>query len=157
MTKRGLAHRICPAKRHAAMKMGQRRPARRRQGCRGWKRDHIATQQAGFLDSRSYISLDNHRLLYGEDKSLLRIQVWAAAQGKCGVCGTEAPLNSQEENRGNLRHLENKHNDFRRCDCPEGCMWAHQKTCHMDLDHPGPRLQSIPLVMAERGGNGRPA
>ena len=149
--KRGLCHQVCPSRKHVTMKMGQRRPARRRQGCRGFKRDHVATEAARFADDRSYISLEKdgiaHELLFGIDKELRFETIAKQTKRICAKCKKFAP-------DGEWHHVKNGPGE--RCDCLHNAEWRHTE-CHSVIEHPQPQLRSIPLVMAERGGNVRPA
>ena len=136
VSKKGLVHNICPAKRHVAMKMGQRRPARRRQGCRAFKRDESATVAACFQDPRSYISLDNHMLLFGFDK----IAQYEVIFNECN------PENLTRE-EGDWHHLTNSHNDHRRCDCKEGGIFIRTST--HKKQHVQVKFQSVPQLGVE--------
>lgn len=144
MTKRGLAHNICKARKHVTMKMGAGRPARRRQGCRGFKRDEIATQKRNFEDSRSYVSLDDppHLILFGRDKEAQRQIIFASRDGICQIEGQHC-LGRIDFYSGEWHHVANAHNDFRRCDCKEGALVAC-KNCHFE-QHVQTELRSIPM------------
>ena len=145
MTKKGLVHNICKARKHAAMKMGQRRPARRRQGCRGWKRDSTATVLAAFIDPRSYISLSEppHLILYGADKQQIRTLIYERDCGHCRTCRKELTFNEME-----WSHMLGVHNSFKKCDCPEGGISSCHE-CHVKHENWNPQLRTIPLEASE--------
>ena len=147
VTKKGLVHNICPAKRRVAMKMGQRRPAKRAQGCRGWKRDNLATMLAAFVDPRSYISLSEppHLILYGPDKQQIRTLIYERDCGHCRTCGAELRDATME-----WSHMLNAHNSFKRCDCPEGGI-SSCHNCHMKHENWEPKLRSVPQLGYEPG------
>ena len=100
---------------------------------RGFKRDIPGTKAAKFLDKRSFRSIDGHDLLFGADKGVRRQQIMDRDGQNCRVCGAHA---LERLGMGEWRHLENEHNNFRRCDCMEGGQWAHH-SCHFKADHPG--------------------
>jgi hypothetical protein len=86
---------------------------------RGFKRNHEATAQAGFHSKASFISLDGHLVLYGADKKPIRLLIYQRDRGICRECGHTAGWF-----RGEWHHVANEHNNFRRCDCPEGGEWV---------------------------------
>jgi hypothetical protein len=141
MKREGLAHRICPSRKHEPMKMGVRRPARRKQGCRGFGRNEIETARHGFKDSRSYVSLDDppHLILYGLDKEPIREEIYKRDNGDCVLCGR--PLTFQEME---WHHVRNDHNNYRRCDCAAGGITTCRE-CHEREEAWGVRLKSIPM------------
>jgi len=110
------------------------------------KRDIQATKAAKFTDKRSFRTLDGHDLLFGVDKSARRTEIWQRDKGICKICGlmTYQGTYALSGERGEWRHLANRHNGFKRCDCMEGGEWAHH-SCHFAADHPGvqwtPRAQ----------------
>jgi hypothetical protein len=120
---------------------------------RGFKRDMNETlnlRASGYFKDRdSFRSRDGHDLLGPKDKEARWAEIFDHYGGICGICGEYA--SPQAFNKGEWRHMKNEHNNFRRCDCVAGAGWAHH-ACHFRVDHPGPQLRSIPLVMAERGG-----
>ena len=83
---------------------------------RGFKKSPIETQGWNFRDSRSFVSLNGHLVLYGEDKSNQRQAVYGKAKGKCEVCGKEAPLET-----GEWHHLETEVG--KHCDCLHNSSW----------------------------------
>jgi hypothetical protein len=90
---------------------------------RGFKKDGPATYAENFWDKRSFLSLDDHALLYGKDKSQQRHQIFLHANPD-GISEAE----------GEWHHVRNEHNNFRRCDCVEGGLWVrkgHAKTMHV--------------------------
>ena len=76
---------------------------------RGFKRARVATEEAGFKDNGSYVSLDGHLLLYRKDKAAQRHQIFLHCN----------PDNIPED-QGEWHHLRNEHNQNRRCDCLSG-------------------------------------
>jgi hypothetical protein len=99
---------------------------------RGFKRSIPLTKEAGFVDKRSWRSIDGHDLLFGVDKSARRTQIYQRDKSICQICKRPAPGGCS----GEWRHLANEHNGFKRCDCMEGGEWAHH-ACHFAADHPG--------------------
>jgi hypothetical protein len=140
----GLAHRICPSRKYQPIKMGVRRPARRKQGCRGFKRNEIATQLRNFEDSRSYVSLDDppHLILFGKDKAAQRQLIFAERDDICEIQGPNC-LGRVSQESGHWHHVANAHNQFRRCDCKEGAVISCEP-CHRD-EHAQVELHSIPM------------
>lgn len=132
VTKKGLVHNICPSRKHVTMKMGARRPARRKQGCRGFKRDEFATQRAGFLDSRSHQSLDGHLLLFGRDKEIQFENIF--------LLRNPDKLTREE---GEWHHLRCAHNDYRRCDCIDGGEFI--RIAEHKKEHVRVQLKSVPM------------
>jgi hypothetical protein len=149
MTKNGLAHNICPSRKHIAMKMGERRPARRRQGCRGFKRNEAATVKRNFEDPRSYVSLDEppHLILFGKDKEAQRQIIFATRDGICQIQG-EHCLGRIDFYSGEWHHVSNAHNQFRRCDCKEGAL-VICKNCHLE-QHVQVKLGRIPQLVTDQ-------
>jgi hypothetical protein len=97
---------------------------------RGFKRSIPDTEAAGFCDRRSFRSIDGHDLLAGRDKQQRHDDIQYRDRSTCQICKHLAL-------DGEWRHLENEHNQFRRCDCMEGGEWAHHN-CHFNSDHKGP-------------------
>lgn len=52
---------------------------------RGAKRAFAATEAKNYLDPRSFVSLDSHEYLYGDDIGERRREVWERAHGYCEV------------------------------------------------------------------------
>ena len=134
---KGFCHRICPRRKHKVMKMGKRRPAKRPQGQRGFKRDPFLTRNRQFLDKRSYVSQlksingereQNHLVLYGEDKAIQRAVIADRDGFLCRKCGKHVDCTE-----GEWHHVENSAG--KRCDCQHNSEWRC-KSCHSPLEHP---------------------
>jgi hypothetical protein len=141
-TKSGeICHRICPRRKHKPMKMGKRRPAKRPQGQRGFKRSSVYTKARNFLDRRSYVGLDRegnpHDILYGEDLSVRRAEVFDRDVGICRKTGVYVGWEA-----GEMDHIENEAG--KRCDCMVNLQWI-TKPAHI-AEHPEKqlRLRSVP-------------
>ena len=52
---------------------------------RGAKRAFAATEEKNYLDPRSFVSLDGHEYLHGDDIGERRREVWERAKGYCEV------------------------------------------------------------------------
>jgi hypothetical protein len=52
---------------------------------RGAKRDNTETMARNFMDDRSFVSMDGHDYLYGDDIGDRRREVWERAHGYCEV------------------------------------------------------------------------
>jgi hypothetical protein len=102
---------------------------------RGFKRSIPLKKEAGFVDKRSWRSIDGHDLLRGADKSARRTEIAQRDNFICQICGDDA-FPRADRGDGEWRHLANEHNGFKRCDCMEGGEWAHH-ACHFAADHPG--------------------
>jgi hypothetical protein len=119
---------------------------------RGFKKDYADTHEAyatrRFVDNecRSFLSLpkvihgedeQQHEILWGEDKSKRRHEVYEAAKGICKHCGVFVA-----EDEGDMCHIEDKAG--KRCDCLGNLYWAHgfntpmgkAPNCHFAADHP---------------------
>ena len=96
----------------------------------------------GFLDDRSYIETRTGRVvLFGQDKTKLRREIYARAGGRCEIlregkrCGKFAPWDGI--GHGELVHIRNK--AFKRNDTLEFTEWGC-RACHARRDHPGPQF-----------------
>lgn len=110
---------------------------------RGFRRDNAATNIARGLgelrDKRSFISLpkqthgelQGHKILYGADKSAMRVYLfqvnWAQNNGigRCENCGRHVT-----EVSGEWHHLRSKAGE--RCDCVPGNGAVFCHLCHHD-------------------------
>lgn len=98
----------------------------------------------GFLDPRSYVETRTGRVvLFGADKTKLRRDVYARAQGKCEIewdgkrCGKFAAWDGI--GKGELVHIRGA--AFKRNDTLEHTQWGCRE-CHSRRDHPGPQFVS---------------
>jgi hypothetical protein len=147
---KGVCHQVCPSRKHVAMKMGERRPARRRQGQRGFKRWDEETARRNFEDPRSYVSLDDppHLILFGKDKAAQRQLIFAERDGVCEIQGPNC-LGRVSQESGHWHHVASTHNQFRRCDCKEGAVISCEP-CHRG-QHVQVHLRRIPQLTTDQG------
>lgn len=89
---------------------------------RGAKRDRSATKGRGFRDRCSFVSLDGHDYLRGEDMGLRRNNVFERDGGRCLTCGAW-----YGEATGHVHHLQS--GLVGRCDCFHNLEWSCPK-CH---------------------------
>lgn len=68
---------------------------------RGTKIDREATKGCHFLDPRSFLSIDGHHYLKGDDIRERRTDVYERDKGICQKCGSFA-----DWNRGHMHHLQ---------------------------------------------------
>lgn len=93
---------------------------------RGAKTDIAVTKMMHdnriFADSRSFVSLDAHLFLYGQDKEYQRSRVFADSRGLCVACGREITWETFEWDhvQGGL---------VGRCDCLHNAA-AKCRECH---------------------------
>jgi len=93
---------------------------------RGFKRDNTETAARNFDDPRSFVSLDGHMLLYGEDYKAQRQRVFFRDRGICQYC--YKPIDVEYEawtadhitkrsdgGSDDLDNLRLIHNDFGAC------------------------------------------
>src|SRR3990172_9283127 len=101
------------------------------------KRDVSATAAQKNLDKRSHRTLDGKELLYGDDMSWRRVEVYARYRGRCAKCGVA--LKSDLEGAMELDHIIPKgSNGVDRDDSagnlrPLGGPWACK--CHRGAKH----------------------
>jgi hypothetical protein len=116
---------------------------------RGYKRDTIATAEAGFDDPRSFRSWPKdgqaHDLLFGTDKTRQRIEIFDHFGGICSLCGKFAGY-GPGYNQGSWHHKESGPGE--RCDCIHNAEWRHLITCHLATEHKHPQLKWIPQEKA---------
>jgi hypothetical protein len=129
-------HRICQRRKQKPLKMGKRRPPKRPQGMRGFKRIKVATDLRGFLDKRSHEGMAKdgtlHDVLYGEDVTIRRHEVFDRDGGICRKTGVYVGWEA-----GEMDHIENEAG--KRCDCLHNLQWI-TKPAHI-AEHPEKQLK----------------
>jgi hypothetical protein len=116
---------------------------------RGAKRDNTETMARNFMDDRSFVCLQGHEYLYGDDIGDRRREVFERAKGKCELKNSPFCAGFTNWVDGEMHHkqggLVGRNDDMENLlwACPNCHSWEHRKRTpwskpeHVDRDDPG--------------------